>query len=180
MLFLVQVTYMLRYTLDSAKSKVATTPNLDSSAISLATLALPRTLSSENISDLTMLHSALHWHLQEDELIDEETNHKLKVRPWSAKSNNLSYFLILNIQMCMQVHGNIIYTKPVLVPWNDPNLICFCWNRPSLANFVSCWPIVHPWFISSPSTSDMDHSSPANHQMLPSSRKNFAVTSLLP
>lgn len=42
-----------------------------------------------------------------------------------------------------------IYTKPVLVPWNDPNLICFCWNRPSLANFVSCWPIVHPWFISS-------------------------------
>ena len=75
MLFLVQVTYMLRYTLDSAKSKVATTPNLDSSAISLATLALPRTLSSENISDLTMLHSALHWHLQEDELIDEETNH---------------------------------------------------------------------------------------------------------
>lgn len=39
-----------------------------------------RTLGSENISDLTMLHSALHWHLQEDELIDEETNHKLKVR----------------------------------------------------------------------------------------------------
>jgi hypothetical protein len=54
-------------------------------------------LGSENISDLTMLHSALRWHLQEDELIDEETSHKLKVRPWSAKSNIISIIIITTL-----------------------------------------------------------------------------------